>query len=103
MVLVAARAGDGGLLGYTTVHWLPCLFLPSPEGYVAELFVSQEARGQGIGRTLLDEVVEEARRRGCSRLQLINFRQRESYARGFYAKNGWEERPDAANFALSLD
>ena len=77
-VLVAARSGDGGLLGYASVHWLPCLFLPSPEGYLAELFVSQETRGQGIGRALLDAVVKEARRRGCSRLQLINFRQRES-------------------------
>lgn len=37
------------------------------------------------------------------KLQLINFRHRESYERSFYTKHGWEERPLAANFALYLD
>ena len=64
--------------------------------------MSEEARGQGIGSRLLEAVKAEAKRRGCSRLQLVNFRQRESYQRGFYAKAGWEERPDGASFVLYL-
>ena len=33
---------------------------------------------------------------------LINLRKRESYQRQFYAKQGWDERVDAANFILPL-
>lgn len=91
------------VLGYVSVHWLPYLFLPGPEGYVSELFIRDAARGQGIGKRLLDTVVEEARQRGCDRLQLVNFRNRESYERGFYVKAGWEERPAAASFVLTLN
>jgi hypothetical protein len=49
------------------------------EGYVSELFVREPARG-------------------CTRLSLINLRQRESYRRQFYVKAGWQERGTAANF-----
>jgi hypothetical protein len=47
-------------------------------------------------------VKEEAKSRGCSRLSLLNMRDRESYQRAFYAKDGWEERTDAANFVFDL-
>ncbi len=100
---VYLATGPGGeIAGYANVHWLPYLFLPGPEGYVSELFVAEAARGQGIGSALLDAVQDEARRRGCARLSLLNMRGRESYARGFYAKAGWTERDDAANFVLDF-
>ena len=93
---------QGELAGYLSVHWLPYLFLPGPEGYVSELFVRADARGQGIGSDLLETARQEAEARGCTRLSLINMRSRESYLRGFYGQHGWEERPDAANFILRL-
>ena len=93
---------NGRVLGYAAAHWLPYLFLAGPEGYLSELFVHDQTSGQGIGSRLLETVTAEARRRGCARLQLINFRQRESYQRSFYAKAGWEERPDGASFILRL-
>lgn len=98
---VAALPG-GELAGYATVHWLPYLILSGPEGFVSELFLSPEARGRGIGSRLLEAVVAEARGRGCSRLSLLNNRQRESYKRGFYAGRGWQERDQMANFVLYL-
>ena len=97
-----AQDDTGRVMGYVAVHWLPYLIHSGPEGYVSELFIHTEARAQGLGSRLLDVVVRDARTRGCSRLQLVNFRTRESYQRGFYAKAGWEERPDAASFALPL-
>jgi GNAT superfamily N-acetyltransferase len=93
-----AEGQGGALLAYAAVHWLPYLILKGPEGFISELFVESAARGRGIGARLLEVVEAEARRRGCARLSLINMRNRESYQRGFYAKLGWEERPDAANF-----
>jgi GNAT superfamily N-acetyltransferase len=97
-----AEDSAGRLLGYANVHWLPYLFLPGPEGYVSELFVTDEARGQGIGTRLLAMVKEEAANRGCWRLSLLNMRERESYQRAFYAKDGWVERDDAANFLFEF-
>lgn len=100
-VLVAVTAPDR-IVGYAAVHWLPYLFMPGPEGFVSELFVDDAARGQGIGTKLLESVKQEAQTRGCTRLSLINIRDRESYQRGFYAKLGWQERSDAANFIYRL-
>ncbi len=91
------------VVGYLSVHWLPYLFLPGPEGYISELFVHAWARGQGVGRQLLSAVKREAESRGCHRLSLINMRKRESYQRGFYRKDGWMEREDAANFVYTLE
>ena len=97
-----ARSDDGALLGYASVHYLPYLILTAPEGYISELFVSEEARGKGVGSALLERVQEEATARGCGRLSLLNMTDRESYARGFYVKKGWEERTDARNFIFRL-
>jgi GNAT superfamily N-acetyltransferase len=100
-VLVAVTEPDR-IVGYVAVHWLPYLFMPGPEGFVSELFIEDTARAQGIGTQLLESVKQEAQARGCARLSLINLRDRESYQRGFYAKLGWQERPDAANFIYRL-
>lgn len=101
LVLVAQTSGSE-LAGYCAVHWLPYLILAGLEGYIAELFIKDEFRGQGIGRQLLETIKTEALNRGCSRLMLLNMRKRESYQRQFYLKQGWEERLDAVNFVLPL-
>lgn len=90
------------ILGYASVHWLPYLFLDGVEGYISELFVRNKGRGKGIGRELLETIKEEARKRGCSRLSLLNGRNRESYERNFYQKQGFIERDQFANFICKL-
>lgn len=90
-------------LGYCAVHWLPYLMFSGPEGYVSELFIRESSRGLGIGGQLLEIVKAEARKRGCSRMMLLNLRNRESYKRGFYRKKGWEERQEAINFLLRIE
>jgi ribosomal protein S18 acetylase RimI-like enzyme len=100
-VLVTESPG-GAILGYVAIHWLPYLMLAGPEGYVSELFVSESARGAGLGTRLLEAVEAMAVSRGCSRLMLVNRKTRESYQRGFYRKLGWEEREEFANFVLHL-
>lgn len=101
-LILVAETPTGQIGGYCAVHWLPYLILPGPEGYVSELFVQEAWRGQGIGGRLLDEIKAAAQERGCSRLMLLNMRKRESYQRRFYPKQGWEERPEMANFVLPL-
>jgi GNAT superfamily N-acetyltransferase len=101
MVLVAVKP-EGRVMGYVSVHWLPYLFLPGPEGYISELFIHSDFRGQGIGGRLLEAVRGEAVQAGCARLMLVNLRERESYQRQFYSKHGWKERPAMANFVFDL-
>lgn len=98
--LVTAR-GASHLAGYVNVHWLTNL-LRGADGYISELFVREEDRGKGIGSALLDAVRHEASKRGCTRLALFNLKQRESYQRSFYTKQGFEERTDGAFFTQTL-
>lgn len=89
------------VIGYTSVHWFPNLLF-GYDGYVSELFIHPAETGHGAGSHLLNAVRAYAAERGCTRLLLMNRRIRESYRRGFYDKNGWEELPDAAFFTLKL-
>ena len=100
--IYVAESETGRVAGYIAVHWLPSLIMRGPEGFVSELFIAPDARGQGLGSRLLAAAVIEARARGCSRLGLLNNRRRESYERGFYTQHGWQERGDMANFVLYL-
>lgn len=97
-----AAIDEGRLVGYVSVHWNPYLFLFGPEGFISELFIEEPYRGKGIGAQLLAVVKDEAVQRGCARLLLENSRERESYQREFYKKQGWEERKDMASFVLKL-
>jgi GNAT superfamily N-acetyltransferase len=101
MVLVAVNREDE-VISYASVHWLPYLLLPGPEGFVSELFVRESNRGKGTGSELLRVIKEEAIRRRCSRLMLVTGRERLSYERGFYRKLDWSERPEISNFVLPL-
>jgi GNAT superfamily N-acetyltransferase len=101
--LYVAVSNTGEIVGYRAVHWNYYLFLVGPEGCVSEQFVCTAERGRSIGSRLLEAIKVEALARGCSRLMLINLRHRESYERGFCARRGWEERPDAASFVYVLE
>ena len=93
---------DDGVFAWAQAHWLHDLFMPGPEGYLTELFVAASHQGRGVGTALHDLLVAEARRRGAYRMTLLNGRHRDSYARGYYARLGWEERDGMASFALWL-
>jgi GNAT superfamily N-acetyltransferase len=101
-LVLVAEGLKKDILGFVSVHWLPYFILDGPEGYVSELFVHKDARGLGAGTLLINAIKDEARKRGCSRLMLVNHRDRPSYQREFYKKNGWREREALANFVFDL-
>jgi ribosomal protein S18 acetylase RimI-like enzyme len=90
------------IVGYINVHWHPTFLHADGEGYISELFIHPEFRSRGIGTLLTDKIIEEGRAQGCARLCLLNMRQKPSYERAYYIKNGWAERPNAVNFIYDL-
>ncbi|WP_034387766.1 GNAT family N-acetyltransferase [Comamonas composti] len=101
-LLLVAEHADQGLCGYCAVHWLPTAIIQGWEAYLSELFVAESARSLGLGHGLLAAAVQAARERDCLRIWLVNNRQRSSYERGFYTKQGWSEQAQMARFVLPL-
>jgi GNAT superfamily N-acetyltransferase len=93
---------EGVIGGFIHAVWQPSFLRAGGEGFVTALFIRPERRGEGLGQKLLAEIRAEAERRGSSRLMLVNMRDRPSYERGFYVKQGWTERREAINFVLEL-
>lgn len=97
VLLVAAQEESSIILGYGAAHFYANLLIGN-EGYISELYLRPSATNKGIGGRLLAALEDEGRSRNCRRLRLTNWRIRESYQRGFYAKHGWQENSDAAEF-----
>jgi len=100
--VIVADDGQGHIIGYINVHWIPYLCFAGPVGLVTELFISGSTNRFKIGSALLDEVKKIAQRRRCPRLTLSNARDLLACEREFYEKYGFTERPGVANFVLKL-
>lgn len=96
--IIVAADKDDTVVGFLNVHWVPFIMLGSLEGYVSDVFVSPSSGGMGVGKALVERVIEEGKQRGCMRLMLTNGKEKLSYKTGFYKKLGWTERPSVANF-----
>ena len=79
-----ARSDDGAVLGYV-VAWFV-----ADEGEIANLAVSPEGWGSGIGRALLDAALDEAARRNVESVYL-EVRDSNARARRLYQSRGFEE------------
>src|ERR1700704_2026085 len=64
--LVAERGGE--LLGLTHYLFHRSTTAIEPNCYLQDLFTSEAARGNGVGRALIDGVYERARLAGCLRV-----------------------------------
>jgi GNAT superfamily N-acetyltransferase len=75
----------GGAIGATYWEWL----------HLDLMWVKEEYRGRGIGRSLLRAAEDEARRRGAKRAYLDTF---SFQAPGFYEKYGYQVFGELADF-----
>jgi GNAT superfamily N-acetyltransferase len=64
--LVAER--DGKLVGIAHYLFHRSTTMIGPNCYLQDLFTIESARGQGIGRALIEAVYDSARRAGCERV-----------------------------------
>jgi GNAT superfamily N-acetyltransferase len=83
--LVAEEGGE--LVGFCSLHFRRRLNFATPEAWVPDLYVAENARGRGTGLALLAEAERLARERGCHRLTLESGHEREA-AHRLYARFG---------------
>lgn len=67
--LTIRLATDGDrVLGFATYHWHLSTWALAADGYLEDLFVAEAARGTGLGRALIDDLIAIGRAAGWSRL-----------------------------------
>lgn len=84
--------GEGGILGFISLHFVPQLACAGDFCRISYLCVAEHARGRGIGALLEVAAEHEARRRGCDRIELHSH-ERRTRAHEFYARQGYAESP----------
>jgi N-acetylglutamate synthase-like GNAT family acetyltransferase len=86
---------ESEVVAFASFSCKPQLRLCGDSMELDELVVSARFRGRELGRALLDAVKAKARSMGAKRIVLVTNRERESYRRGFYTKNGFKETTSA--------
>ena len=67
---LAAADRTGTAEGLCQLRFRHSVWTGSDDCWLEDLFVREEARGQGLGRALVGHSVERARARGCGRIEL---------------------------------
>ena len=89
LVAVRSPSGTAGpLLGMATLHVTPVLHRAGPVGRLTALVVDEAARGQGVGRALVDAAEAIFAARGCVLVEVTSNR-RLTDAHAFYEKLGY--------------
>jgi ribosomal protein S18 acetylase RimI-like enzyme len=84
-----ARREDGSIVGVSTLATFP---IPTAtRGWVEDVIVDEASNNQGIGRQLIDAMVERARQLGAKTVDLTSRPSREA-ANHLYQKAGFEVR-----------
>ena len=63
-----ARAGDGLAIGFTTLYWTWSTLDAARIGVMNDLFVKSEARGAGVGGSLIEACRGACRKKGVAKL-----------------------------------
>jgi ribosomal protein S18 acetylase RimI-like enzyme len=85
-VLLAADADVA--VGLIAIHWTIMLHVSKPIARITALIVSDEARGKGVGRALVDAGARLARQAGCGVVELTTALHRAD-AQAFYKAIGF--------------
>jgi ribosomal protein S18 acetylase RimI-like enzyme len=87
---VALLAGDGPD-GLAVLRFRPAIWSAGQECYLAELYVVPPLRGRGIGRALMERVLEVAKARGADWIDL-GTSEDDVAARALYERMGFTNR-----------
>ena len=91
-VQVIARSDDGSPLGFATIYWYWQTLSAARAALMNDLFVVPQARGQGVGRALIEECRHHARERGAETLAWETAPDNETAQRLYRSIGAREER-----------
>lgn len=101
-VLVAFRKSNAvQLLGMAVFYVVPFTFTLQPEMILKELYVTQTARGCGVGRQLMRELQLQARQLGCYQIRWLVMAGNRRAA-SFYASLGARQDDKWENWQLPI-
>jgi GNAT superfamily N-acetyltransferase len=63
-VTMRVAVEDGALLGFAIHHYHDSTWDIAPEGYLEDLYVDEAARGKGVGRALVNDLIVISKRNG---------------------------------------
>ena len=84
--------GDGEAAGVCQLRYRLAVWTGADDCWLEDLFVREEARRSGLGRTLVEAAFERARARGCKRMDLDVNEDNEN-ALAFYERLGFTTEP----------
>ncbi len=82
---------ESAIVGFCTLAIRNSLWQEARIGTIAELIVDEAFRKRGIGTALLGTMIDKARQKGCTRIELDSAFDREA-AHRFYEKSGFAKR-----------
>ena len=97
--LLAAAGGEAA--GVCQLRFRLSVWTGADDCWLEDLYVRDDARGGGLGRSLVDAAVERARERGCKRIEL-DAAEDDERAQAFYQSVGFtmEPKPPGRNLFL---
>ena len=93
MYLLGAPDDDAPPAGVAQVRFRYGIWWAAEDCLLEDLFVRAEARGSGLGRALVAQVVEAARARGCRRIEL-DANEDNAAAQALYRSFGFDAQDD---------
>lgn len=97
-ILIAEERGK--IYGFLSLYFIPQIALQGDFAKICYLCVDENMRSKGVGHLLVKEAEQQARRRGCDRMELHSGMQR-PLAHQFYLREGYIEAPKYFRKALN--
>ena len=91
--LLGSPDDDSPPAGVAQLRFRYGIWWAAEDALLEDLFVLESARGSGLGRALVDRVVQEARERGCRRIEL-DVNDNNAGALALYRSLGFDNRDD---------
>ena len=91
--LLGALDDDSPPAGIAQLRYRFGIWWAAEDALLEDLFVLESARGSGLGRALLERSIQEARERGCRRVEL-DVNDHNAAALALYRSVGFDNRDD---------
>ncbi|PYE55452.1 GNAT family N-acetyltransferase [Deinococcus yavapaiensis] len=98
--LVAEKAGE--VVGTLVYYFVPFTATARPTLYIKELYVAEQARGEGVGEALMRAAAREAVRHACGAMRWA-VAEWNAGGRRFYERLGAKANPVWIDYGLSGD